>query len=277
MADSGRSPIATPRRLAYWLVLLATLLVTAEGLSLAFAKLRPGLFSQQDKVLATLRGELDRYPEFLARAYDPVLGWDNVPGDHREPACDGRPVAATVLPDRSRRTPVVEGRPEVLLVGDSYGAEVNDEETFAWRLSERLGATVVNHGVPGYSPVQAALKFEHVAEAHPRARAAVLAITHVDLARMMSRYRPLVDPRLTWTAIGWSRTRTGRHRSRRSGCPSWRGPPSPRTGTPCPRRASPTACDWRSSWAATSFTTCWPRRSGAATGATSRTARFWPA
>src|SRR4051812_19602682 len=197
MTGPSRGPTTAARKVACWLVLLAILLAGAEGLSFAFAKLRPGLFSQRDKVVAALRKELDRYPEFLARAYDPALGWDNVPGEHRIQACDGRPVTVTILPDRSRRPPAVEGGPEVLLVGDSYtyGDEVGDEETFAWRLSERLGVAVVNHGVQGYSPVQAMLKLERVADAHPRARVAVLAITHVDLARMVSRYRPLVDPR----------------------------------------------------------------------------------
>jgi|1186.fasta_scaffold67093_2 hypothetical protein len=197
MTGPSRGPTTTAHKVACWLVLLAILLVGAEGLSFAFAKLRPGLFSQRDKVVATLGEKLDRYPEFLARAYDPVLGWDNVPGEHRIQACDGRPVTVTIRPDRSRRTPAVVGGPEVLLVGDSYtyGDEVGDEETFAWRLSERLGVAVANHGVQGYSPVQAMLKLERVADAHPRARVAVLAVTHVDLARMVSRYRPLVDPK----------------------------------------------------------------------------------
>ena len=196
--DQGDRGAGTPaRRVTLWLILVLIVLAGAEGLSLAFAKLRPGLFSQRDRVVAALRGQLDRYPGFLERAYDPVLGWDNVPGEHRIRACDGRPVTATVLPDRSRRTPAVAGGPEVLLLGDSYayGDEVGDEETFAWRLSERLGVAVANHGVRGYSPVQAALKLERVAGAHPRARVAVLAVTHVDLARMVSRYRPLVDPK----------------------------------------------------------------------------------
>src|SRR3954453_13713850 len=39
------------------------------------------------------------------------------------------------------------------------------------------------------------LKLERPADAHPPARAAVLPVTHLDLARMVSRYRPLVDPK----------------------------------------------------------------------------------
>src|SRR4051794_6435418 len=152
MTGPSRGPTTTAHKVACWLVLLAILLVGAEGLSFAFAKLRPGLFSQRDKVVATLGEKLDRYPEFLARAYDPVLGWDNVPGEHRIQACDGRPVTVTIRPDRSRRTPAVVGGPEVLLVGDSYtrGGLRHEASACPVARTDRSSATRSNRQLSGW-------------------------------------------------------------------------------------------------------------------------------
>jgi hypothetical protein len=90
--------------------------------------------------------------------------------------------------------PAVAGGPEVLLVGDSFtaGAEVSDVETFAWRLSETLSRPVRNHGVGGFGPVQAVLKFEAIADAYPQVAVVVLGIMHENVQRMLTRYRPLL-------------------------------------------------------------------------------------
>jgi hypothetical protein len=176
-----------------WLALGAFTLGAVELACFGFAKLRPKLFSRQDEGLLKLSRVLDRYPDFLQKSYDPVVGWDNRAADRVESeSCNGRRVFETTRPDRARITPPLETGSLVIALGDSYtfGKEVNDEETWPWQLSERLGMPVRNHGVPGYSPVQAALKLERLAGAYPEARVAVLAIMHKNVKRMVSRYRP---------------------------------------------------------------------------------------
>jgi hypothetical protein len=176
-----------------WLALAAIVLVAIEASCAVFVALRSERFSQRARVLDKLARVLDDYPSFLAQIYDPVLGWDSPAAARFESeACDGRRVVTTTGPDRARRTPG-EGAPLLLLFGDSYtlGQEVNDEETYAWLLAERLGVPLRNHGVAGYSPVQAALKLERLAGVYPRARVAALGIMHGNLKRMLSRYRPI--------------------------------------------------------------------------------------
>jgi lysophospholipase L1-like esterase len=199
---SMRSALADPHprvtrvrsRFVYWLILILIPVLTAELGAYIFVGQRPEYFSHSKEVLRRLEAQLGKYPEFLRLAYDPVLGWDNTAGERTEVrACNGRTTTITTGPDHARRTPAVDGGPEVLLFGDSYtqGWEVNDDETFAWRLSERLGVQVRNYGVGGYSPLQATLKYERMADAHPRARVAVLGIMHTGVKRMLSRYRGL--------------------------------------------------------------------------------------
>lgn len=194
IADLPRHATCVRCAIINWLILLLIPVLTLELCSYAFVAWRSEYFSHSKKALRLLEKELGDYPEFLKLAYDPVLGWDNVAGEQiKVRACDGRPTTFTTGPDRARRTPEVDGGPEVLLFGNSYtqGWEVDDEETFAWHLSDQLGVQVRNHGVGGYSPLQATLKFERVADAYPRARVAVLGIMHTDVKRMLSRYRAL--------------------------------------------------------------------------------------
>jgi hypothetical protein len=183
-----------PRRWLGWLGLVACTLAVVELACFGFAALRPQLFSRHTRVLRKLARAVDRYPEFLALRYEPVTGWDSRASDRSESeACDGRRVVTTTRADRSRLTPMEDAPPLVLLFGDSYtlGQEVNDDETYAWRLSQQLGVAVRNHGVAGFSPVQATLKLERLAGAYPAARLASLAIMHEDVKRMLNRYRPV--------------------------------------------------------------------------------------
>lgn len=98
------------------------------------------------------RGAADAPPFYQPH---PSLGWEHVPGRFR---VGGAP--ATFLPDGSRRAaaaPPPPG-PALVLVGGSFteGYGVRDEETFAWRLQERLPDRVVrNLGTGGHGTLQA--------------------------------------------------------------------------------------------------------------------------
>ncbi len=183
-------------RFVGWLVIAVIPLIAIEVGSFLFVQERDSWFSHRDQVLERLSAEAGRYDRFLRETYHPVYGWDR-----RGPAtigmsdCLGREVQATINPDRSRVMPEVDTGPEVLLVGDSFteGAEVNDDETFAWHLAGLLERPVRNHGVGGFGPVQAVLKFEEIAAAYPDVAVVVLGIMHENVRRMLTRYRPLLS------------------------------------------------------------------------------------
>lgn len=100
-------------------------------------------------------------------AYDARLGWTNRPGVHVRTG-----VTSTVDDARHRvtRPPGQRGAGTIVLLGDSftYGDEVADEETWAWKLAERSGREVINLGVLGYGLDQMLLRGqEEVPALHP--------------------------------------------------------------------------------------------------------------
>jgi hypothetical protein len=100
---------------------------------------------------------------------DPALGWRSRPGRHRFPPyrLPGTPFHKTILPDGRRATAHEErsGRPELVVVGCSYslGWAVDDADTWAWRLQERLPELrVLNFATAGYGTYQSLLTLERV-------------------------------------------------------------------------------------------------------------------
>lgn len=171
-------------------MIVLVLLALLEAGSFAFVRMRDEWFSHRDVILARLSAEEGRYDEFLERAYNPIYGWDRPLGEQRTASdCLGREVPVTVNADRSRIMPTVADVAEILLVGDSFtaGAEVADDETFAWRLATMLDRPVRNHGVGGFGPVQAGLTFEAIADRYPNLELVVLGSMHESAQRMSAR------------------------------------------------------------------------------------------
>jgi hypothetical protein len=100
---------------------------------------------------------------------DPILGWQNEPGEHVTARPGGQPgqIRFTVLPDGSRTTgpPPLHPAAEVIVVGCSFtqGWGLDDAETYAWLLQERLpNVAVHNFGTGGYGTYQSLLRVERV-------------------------------------------------------------------------------------------------------------------
>ncbi|MCG3199410.1 MAG: SGNH/GDSL hydrolase family protein [Candidatus Omnitrophica bacterium] len=106
--------------------------------------------------------ESGKNPLNIAQAqFDPELGWIPLPNSSRPGATVNRlgQRGSEVVPvERTDRSP------RVLLVGDSYtfGAQVNDEETYSSLLAKRYlpEGEVINLGISGYGPDQAILFYE---------------------------------------------------------------------------------------------------------------------
>jgi lysophospholipase L1-like esterase len=190
------------RRIAFWAVTLALPLICLELGSFALARLRPDLFDDREAVLAPLG------PADFARARATVndrLGWDNpASAERRERNCAGEEVVATYDADRIRLHGARTPRDAVVLVaGDSYthGNAVADDATYPAALERILGLPTANLGVSGYGADQALLKLEDALERFPNAKVAILSILYDDIARMLNRFRPILQ-RPTARAFG---------------------------------------------------------------------------
>lgn len=98
---------------------------------------------------------------------DPVLGYVPVPGyDVAWPGPQGD-VRVRIAPEGYRLPAPVPGQPRWIAVGDSYtmGVQVPEDRTFAARLGQRLGWSVINGGVDGYGTWQAGLRYEQLDDA----------------------------------------------------------------------------------------------------------------
>lgn len=189
-----------PARAVQILLYLAFLLLLLESAAFLLAQLprtRSRLFSDGPAFVQRIRGAEGLYRQFVAERYDAVLGWDNPKGTTGTfSACRRGPVTAAYLEDRSRRTNDIVAGPPILAFGNSFtrGDEVEDGDSYPAQLARLLGRKVVNHGVGGYGPVQAVLKFQRRAADYPDARTVILGITNDDFFRMLNSYRPVYFP-----------------------------------------------------------------------------------
>jgi len=106
-------------------------------------------------------------------APDVVLGWTLVPGHYQMPAYvpGGARATVTIWDDRTRATSKVR-KPrdtQVLLLGCSftYGWAISDDETYAWKLQERLPEVeILDAATSAYGTYQSLLRLErHLAGA----------------------------------------------------------------------------------------------------------------
>lgn len=168
----------TKLRLAFALVLLlAAALIFELGsyLAILFLGKSPLTMSLLYRTPEVGRAE---YEDYLARR-DPKLGWpppDQIGTDLYD-ASGSRPIPAFPEP----------GTECVSLYGDSftYASDVEHEEAWSNRLSERLGCRVANFGVGGYGTDQAYLRFE--GNDADRAQVTILGVFPTNVLRNLTR------------------------------------------------------------------------------------------
>lgn len=146
----------------------------------------------------------------------PTLGWTTAPGAHAMPygpcTIDGLGRRVTG-PEGTLPAP---GARRIALVGDSFtfGDEVPDPETWAWRVREATGAAVEDWGVLGFGLGQVVLRTEaDVLPRHPDV--VVLGISSMVLLRTGLRWDVWAKPRFAL----------------RGGALELEGPPFPDAGT----------------------------------------------
>lgn len=114
----------------------------------------------------------DEIPK-LMKTFSPQLGWDS-PG----------PRGQNVFSEDA-----------IAVFGDSFvrGDEIEDKETWAFYLSQKLKKNVLNYGVGGYGPDQAFLKFLSLSSTL-KAPVVILCLTSEIVNRTMNIYRPFYFP-----------------------------------------------------------------------------------
>lgn len=131
------------------------------------------------------------------RSWDPELGWD-LARDERRTHDDGRGHAwsYTTDGDAGRITPYESEETLIATFGESFTFcdEVNDDQTWQYRLSVLTDSRVLNFGVGGYGIDQATLKAKRKLEGGLRTPIVVLGIQTIDLARSLNAYRTLLQP-----------------------------------------------------------------------------------
>jgi len=104
--------------------------------------------------------------------FHPERGWDLKQGTfHRPPySPQGSNIVYTQLPGGFRRSHsqqngTLSDKPKLILFGGSYthGNAISDNETFSWKLQQKLpGLEVLNYAVGGYGTLQAQMKLQQI-------------------------------------------------------------------------------------------------------------------
>jgi len=139
--------------------------------------------------------------EFKSKGYDAHLGWDNKL-NHRRVMKNSAGVVVVETYDSlgARTNPLFRDNISISSYGDSHTqcAEVNDDETWQYYLSERLRSNVQNFGVAGYGTDQALIKLERNLEKGILTPSVILAIHEENINRIVNTFRPFYSPATGW-------------------------------------------------------------------------------
>ncbi|WP_455234986.1 hypothetical protein [Thiogranum longum] len=134
---------------------------------------------------------------FIEKSHDPLLGWDNRPLSRiRALNVAGEKWERSHDRDGARE----DGLPLKQLLVHSYGdsftlcEEVNNDQTWQYKLEQKLGYEVRNFGVGGYGTDQALLKLKRHIQMGLVAPVTVLGIYEKNVDRTRTLFRPFLKP-----------------------------------------------------------------------------------
>jgi hypothetical protein len=176
-------------RLGLLVAMAATIELSAWGILSHMQQQAPGYFRLSRAELVEIFREARAAQE--ERAHDALLGWDYRPGTPDDRAGPSWTMAVDGNGAR-QNLPFDDAEPALAAYGDSFtaGIDVDDDETWPYLLSRRLGRLVANYGVGGYGTDQALLKFKVKHADRPTPHSVVLAIYEENINRIFNRYRP---------------------------------------------------------------------------------------
>lgn len=126
--------------------------------------------------------------------FDPLLGWNTIPGEQYAPRrnCAGQTWTHGFDAMGSRNNPHAADDELISLYGGSYtlSEEANDDQTWQYFLSQATGTKVLNFGVGGYGADQAFLKLRRNFERGIKTPIVVLGLYSAGIHRLVSAYRP---------------------------------------------------------------------------------------
>ncbi len=183
-------PLSAGKRLAFNGVMFALVAGVAELLAyqVACRLAAVDVLDVRPALLRDLRATLGSPGNALYRKlYDPELGWvnrrgSNVYGDPRKYAYDD---------EGARKCPRPFDDTLISTYGDSFthGDGVAGDETWSYRLGERLRTNVLNFGVGGYGTDQALLRIEKNCRAGLRTPVIALGICSENVNRLLGNLR----------------------------------------------------------------------------------------
>jgi hypothetical protein len=224
------SPVSTPKKIAFWAVIIVLLVAFLEILSLVACRKiiparvtnRASFRSPQDYIIAYRNARTKSTANVAVspasedpgqrpdmKMFHPALGWDYPPGVEYT---DAAGIGYRHGPKGERRMCTSFGSDLIATYGDSftYCSDVEDCQTWQTYLAEMVGANVLNFGVAGYGTDQACLKYELNA-ARVSTPVVMLGILPDNINRIVNVFRTFYAPedRLALTKPRFVRTSNG--------------------------------------------------------------------
>jgi hypothetical protein len=189
----------------FWLVYIATLIaLTVLGIEgIAYIYIQNNIkgktifgvpfISSSSQILDGIDSEWLK--QFYLTTFDRTLGWEPKPNTKKtERNRLDEKVQWSIDKFGARRNPKFRASlsPNIATFGDSFtfGAEVNDDNTWQYYLSILQKHYVANYGVNGYGTDQALLRYKEKLDEGLRPTFAILGIYEENFKRVLNRFRP---------------------------------------------------------------------------------------
>lgn len=193
------------KKFRFWIIFIALqiafILLGIEGLSYLYIQnninrttiLGVPFLSSPGQIIDNIDSEWLK--QYYLTTFDRTLGWEPKPNSKKtEKNRIDQEVQWSIDEFGARRNPKFGASisPYIAAFGDSFtfGAEVNDDNTWEYYLSILLNRYVANYGVGGYGTDQALLRFKEKLAEGLRPTFAILGIYEENFKRVLNRFRP---------------------------------------------------------------------------------------